>query len=607
MPMQNFWSNVINPTPASKLPSTEEPPYNDLSGVDTNNPLYLQAGANTLFPLLGQGTNKIPVVNDPNTPGQTIPANFNLAPTALSPADFLSWHTDFQIQYIALHLTPGSKDGLTIGPSGSQITVIDATPVNVEVNNSTGGLTTTPVVQKVYVLQNLQKSDFASMSLADQKLIAQTSYFQNTLADSLGLIPSNTPQPPINPYYDPNNKIVDNSNSSITITTPITNIASSSFASTLARFPIPPLSNGSSQLAANGTSLTSNGTAIDVSSIAKAQQTMDNAITGTEVQIINDLATALHKATTAGKTISLNATDAQVFISEIENIRSQIDGTHGMSGQAVFSPQDIETSLTTIYKRWQTVSAFGSVIPQSGPTSTVQYTNVISQDGGAGVNNAYATFMNAERRVLDLNNSALAAATTGVLENRQLDVPNLIAIFQLYSNLTDQQINLGNTQVITQTNDLLATYGVIQQIVNNTISQFNPTNTSQSLGLNGQTSKTVDQLGFTTAQLQVLSMFDSGITPQQQNPIEAANGVHRPNFNMFDTTNNNIQIFLQGQWNTFATELSDAVTLLNQNSQIQENNVTELQKEQDRHFDLANTALSKAADIIQSIGRNVSD
>ena len=47
----------------------------------------------------------------------------------------------------------------------------------------------------------------------------------------------------------------------------------------------------------------------------------------------------------------------------------------------------------------------------------------------------------------------------------------------------------------------------------------------------------------------------------------------------------------------------DAVTLLNQNSQLKQNDISSMDKQKSRNFDLANSALQKMADAIQNIAR----
>src|SRR5262249_799529 len=125
----------------------------------------------------------------------------------------------------------------------------------------------------------------------------------------------------------------------------------------------------------------------------------------------------------------------------------------------------------------------------------------------------------------------------------------------------------------------------------------------------------------TLQQMKAISMFEDflGSLPPvgagQQHPIEKLQGIHRPTgqdmYDNFTTLNKDhkhdagLNPFFKTAWDSFATELSDPVTLINQQNQIQMNDINSLQKQKDRHFDLANTAVAKATDIIQSIGRNV--
>src|SRR5262249_55418133 len=128
---------------------------------------------------------------------------------------------------------------------------------------------------------------------------------------------------------------------------------------------------------------------------------------------------------------------------------------------------------------------------------------------------------------------------------------------------------------------------------------------------------------YTVEQMKAISMFEEDFAPPsgQKHPIEKLQGINRPFMDTIrisrdgDTrteadlngheSGDKLNAFVKTAWDTFGTELSDAVTLINQQNQIQMNDINSLQKQKDRHFDLANNSLTKASEIIQSIGRNV--
>lgn len=57
-------------------------------------------------------------------------------------------------------------------------------------------------------------------------------------------------------------------------------------------------------------------------------------------------------------------------------------------------------------------------------------------------------------------------------------------------------------------------------------------------------------------------------------------------------------------WDNVGTQLSNAITNINQSNQIRQNSISQYQSEATRHFDLVNNTLKRMFDLMQSIGRN---
>ncbi len=57
-------------------------------------------------------------------------------------------------------------------------------------------------------------------------------------------------------------------------------------------------------------------------------------------------------------------------------------------------------------------------------------------------------------------------------------------------------------------------------------------------------------------------------------------------------------------WDNIGTQLSNAITNINQSNQIRQNSISQYQSEATRHFDLVNNTLKRMFDLMQSIGRN---
>ena len=59
--------------------------------------------------------------------------------------------------------------------------------------------------------------------------------------------------------------------------------------------------------------------------------------------------------------------------------------------------------------------------------------------------------------------------------------------------------------------------------------------------------------------------------------------------------------FKKTVWDTYSTQLSDAVTQINQQVQLIQNEVSEATTQKNRHFDLGDNALTKMYDMIGKI------
>jgi hypothetical protein len=57
-------------------------------------------------------------------------------------------------------------------------------------------------------------------------------------------------------------------------------------------------------------------------------------------------------------------------------------------------------------------------------------------------------------------------------------------------------------------------------------------------------------------------------------------------------------------WDNIGTQLTNAITNINQSNQIRQNSISQYQSEATRHFDLVNNTLKRMFDLMQTIGRN---
>lgn len=110
-------------------------------------------------------------------------------------------------------------------------------------------------------------------------------------------------------------------------------------------------------------------------------------------------------------------------------------------------------------------------------------------------------------------------------------------------------------------------------------------------------------------QMRVFSMFASDYftnAADSPHPIESLYGIDRPLQEMLDEDNGSIgklARYEKSVWDTYSTQLSDAVTQLNQQVQLKQNDISDATKQANRHFELGNNALTKMYDMIGQIAR----
>jgi hypothetical protein len=514
----SFWDNIIQPTPAMLLPPPENTPYDNVLGTATGlDPSINNAGAEAVHPSLSP---------DPNSPDRLSatagePAGFDLDPTVLTPNVFASWHTAFQEEYINRH--KDANGFVTISGGGD--------PIHVTLSSTQ---------DKVFILESLQKADFATMALVDQQRIATNPDFKLT-ATRLGLI------------------------------------------------------NGNGDVA----------TRADVDGPGSLYDT-----TLAEIQNVNQPIPNI-----------LTPAEQKVFLDEMANIEAQI------AKMGVYSPTDINAAIQAIKDRFERVQVFAQALrdPNQAEARSAddpnQFTNVKSLDGDATILRGFQAFMNSERQILAADNASLQISNTGTLAGltKHLDAPNLVAAFQLGANLKDQAINAADTEEINQINDLLKTYNVMQELINQTIAAFDASKNEERRGLLGSIDTHKDaqdhDVGDITdvlrdklndeAKLKAVSMFED-LLQGAPSPIEKLLHVTRPaGFDFYNNAGKTLNYFQKPTWDQWSATIGNTVQQISQQNQITFNNINTLEKERTTHFQSATNALTKAVDITSTIGRNV--
>ncbi|MFD2251819.1 hypothetical protein FHS82_002373 [Pseudochelatococcus lubricantis] len=335
----------------------------------------------------------------------------------------------------------------------------------------------------------------------------------------------------------------------------------------------------------------------------------------------------------------MTESDRNLFIEQLNIIQQKLDK------QVFFSTKTVNEEVSAILNRFKTAHAYGSVNGESGAREyshwknpdnhsdgtydanrAYRVDNIISLDKGASVATAYKTFIEQEKRLLELALSRQNTETT-ISGGKNLDLPSIIFRLQLYYNLQSESLISIKSEEVNQQNELIKTYGYMQQRVSYITSKGKDSSRyviPEDFHDQGATAfyqfedryKDVDDLLY----FGMPSMFDSkpvarfnetSVYATQQHPIEALRNITRPSFSFF--TDADSQQNSRGQyadykmsaWSTFGTQLSDTVTLINQETQIQMNAISTLEKEKNRYFEMGNNALSKLNEIIQSIARAV--
>ncbi len=593
-------TNLLNPI-FSDPPATNYPalPGSTTNFVDTiegtaaagTDPSLIDQTTEDLFPYnTATGANEI----SNSVPSSQWPTGFTPNPTpaevaALPASTFEQWASQYQIEYVGNYLAnnPGAPaPEVDIGPAGSQIHVVLSTPVPNQ-------------PQQVYIMDQLQLTDLAAMSTADQQLIASTQFYP-TLAASLGLLNTDS-TPSAATLYDVQT-LFEN--------TPIPSIPGS---------PLQPT------LGAEGLNFgTMASQAADPFGITVAPTTIPPTATGPL------------KAPSGG---TMTQADANVFNTELYDLYAQLKQAANTTspptpptGAGIFNVSNIETQITAILTKFQNAYALGQIPlstgpnPPQNPSGSNTYTNIDSLDNNAGINQGYQSIMQSERQILQVQQDNMTLTQTGTL-GEQLDAPDLIAYFMLGMKQTSDAINVEQTQMVSQQNSLLACYTQMEQIVAQVLQSTNlqgsATNQTNLAGESipppaPQTGTSADltqgtsgvQLTYTPQQLQLISMFNN---PGTLNPIEALNSIARPTSNPqlivttvvppATTPTYALSAMDSTQWNQFNTQLSDAVSQIQQTTQLATNNITTQQQEGDQEFALANNALSKALDLMQTIGQ----
>ncbi|MGV8938755.1 MAG: hypothetical protein ACOH2J_16675 [Allorhizobium sp.] len=534
-------------------------PYHNLDGSSSGGGGALnQATAEALFP-------SIDGLNGTLSESER-PAGFDVKAEELTTAEtiaafrriFNTWHSSYQVEWVNSNLTRlGIGNGvLQIPVSGSPVaTYVASVPPPTGGAVSTGDYSSQPAI---YQVDTLSKNDFSIMATQDQQRIAGTTAFL-AMASSLGL-------------------------------------------------------------------------STERSVVVNAATALRDAVTG-------------YKATNRGNA-SLPADAQAAFTDQLDLLISRLNK------MGVFSPADINAQITEIQTRFTRLAAFynvadGSFQPansqsaQNNPaTGTYDFwahvgdgdtivklpKNFVSLDNNQTINSGYQVFLQQEKRIRDLSKARAAVADgDGYMNGKKLDAPSMIYYFQNQYNLEKEAKVTAETEEVKQQNAYLKTIAAMQKLINETLAKFKKADEDGKMLLNVNDVNFLQVMGSGSVSaenletIKIMSMFSKQVNNTQRHPLEVLRNLDRPSFDLTrpetgggifgDEWQNwaeqgwDMEQRTHPQWSNYGTQLSELVTLVNQESQLKMNDINSMDRERNRHYDLANSALQKMADLIQSIAQ----
>ncbi|GJD91447.1 hypothetical protein BHAOGJBA_4995 [Methylobacterium hispanicum] len=282
----------------------------------------------------------------------------------------------------------------------------------------------------------------------------------------------------------------------------------------------------------------------------------------------------------------MSAANRKIFTDELGLLNQKI------ASGAIFSKGEITDQIKLITDRFERANCFAKIAETDGriDRNNTGVRVVLDTEDNGSIRRSYTVFMEQEARLLQIAQSRQSLAGTGKIEGttQNLDVPNLIYLFQLYANQAGEANIRIQTEEINQVNEVLKMYNIVQSLVSETIKSIAPEK-------DGKTNNDATDLKYdgdaTRQKIQkaAVAVFQNG----WGHPVEVLHNIVRGADNVNGKSSS--------QWSTYANQLSERVTLLNQESQILMNKVNSDTKAKDRNFDLANNALSKMNEIVQKI------
>lgn len=179
----------------------------------------------------------------------------------------------------------------------------------------------------------------------------------------------------------------------------------------------------------------------------------------------------------------------------------------------------------------------------------------------------------------------------------------LFPTFQNYSNEAEAE---ARSEELKQLQRLLEDYTAFQKLINATLQVFDPVkladpDTVEEPGLKGQGSINAS---FDAQERRLIAMFDARLTGavanSSWNPVEVTRTLARP----VDSLQSFGSLLTQNSktfWDALARNIAEATKILNQDSQLRMDEISSLNRQKHRNYDLATNTLNNLADMLRSI------
>jgi len=271
---------------------------------------------------------------------------------------------------------------------------------------------------------------------------------------------------------------------------------------------------------------------------------------------------------------------------------------------AVFDELAIGERLAAFAERYERLRRYGSV---PDPSTASPPLNTISLDGNASINAAYEIFARTEKRLFDIASISGGIIATGRHEGSLLDLPKLVVTFQAFVNAEKEEEGRARTEEIRQRNTILENYAEIQRLVNRVAARFEtPTKDDQDAArdrknlFDGLTGAPLDQARKVAAMFSS-DLFDAG---EGVHPAEAAINLRRPLMNLIERDGGQPR-HLKSAYDAYASSLGEATRNLDRDVQLLSDEVNQVSRQRNRHFDLATQTLQRMNDLVQNISRGI--